>query len=74
MLDLGGSGAAGFQMTFSSCHVQQILVVDPATGRPLAEELRYVKLPSGSSWSVPDGLFSYEIYGTPYWTNASPPS
>ena len=74
VLDLGGSGAAGFQMTFSSCRVQQILVVDPATGRPLAEELRYVKLPPGSSWSVPGGLFSYEIYGTPYWTNASPPS
>ena len=73
VLDLGGSGAAGFQMTFPSCTVEQILVVDPATGRPLAEELRYVRLPGGSAWSAPGGLFSYEIYAAPYWTTAPPP-
>ena len=73
VLDLGGAGAAGFQTTFPSCTVQQILVVDPATGRPLAEELRYVKLPGGSAWSAPGGLFSYEIYAAPYGTNAPAP-
>ncbi len=73
VLDLGGSGAAGFQTTFPSCTVQQILVMDPATGRPLAEELRYAGLPVGSHWPVPGGLFSYEIYGAAHWTNASLP-
>jgi hypothetical protein len=73
VLDLGGAGAAGFQTTFPSCTVQQILVVDPAAGRPLAEELRYVRLPGGSAWSAPGGLFSYEIYAAPYWTNTQPP-
>lgn len=35
---------------------------------PLAEELRYTQLPAGQNWSAPDGLFSYEVFGTPYWT------
>ena len=74
VLDLGGTGAAGFQTTFAYCTVQQILVMNPATGLPLAEELRYAKLPPGQSWSAPDGLFSYEIYTAGRWTNASPPS
>lgn len=42
-------------------------------GMPLAEELRYASLPSGDSWSAPDGLFSYELFGTPYWTNQDLP-
>jgi hypothetical protein len=63
----------GLKPTFSSCDVQQILIIDPATGLPIAEELRYTRLPAGQSWSAPDGLFSYEIFGTAGWTDASPP-
>ena len=59
---------------FSSCTVQQILIIGPDDGMPLAEELRYVSLPPGQHWPVPDGLFSYEIFGTPYWTSHDHPS
>jgi hypothetical protein len=59
--------------TFSACVVQQRLVIDPDTGLPLAQELRYLKLPVGQDWSAPGGLFSYEIFGTARWTNANPP-
>jgi hypothetical protein len=58
---------------FSSCTVQQVLIIGPADGIPLAEELRYTQLPAGQHWSAPDGLFSYEIFGTPYWTNRDRP-
>ena len=57
---------------FSSCVVQQRLVINPAKGLPMAQELRYVKLPAGHAWSAPGGLFSYEIFGTPHWTSALP--
>ena len=57
---------------FSSCVVQQRLVINPANGLPMAQELRYVKLPAGRAWSAPGGLFSYEIFGTPHWTSALP--
>ncbi len=59
--------------TFSSCSVQQVLVIGPGDGMPLAEELRYTQLPPGQTWSAPDGLFSYELFGTPYWTNQNRP-
>ena len=58
---------------FSSCTIQQILIIDPDDGMPLAEELRYTQLPAGQNWSAPDGLFSYEVFGTPYWTNNDRP-
>lgn len=58
---------------FSSCTVQQVLIIGPDDGMPLAEELRYTQLPAGQHWSAPDGLFSYEIFGTPYWTNHDRP-
>jgi hypothetical protein len=58
---------------FSSCTTQEILIINPATGLPLAEELRYVGLPSGQHWAAPDGLFSYEIFGQSHWTNDNPP-
>jgi hypothetical protein len=67
------SGGSGIRSTFSSCGMQQILIVSPVTWLPLAAELRYTSLPPGQSWSVPDGLFSYELFGTDYWTNLSPP-
>jgi hypothetical protein len=57
---------------FSSCVVQQRLVINPANGLPMAQELRYVKLPAGHAWSAPGGLFSYEIFGTPHWTSVLP--
>jgi hypothetical protein len=57
---------------FSSCLVQQRLVINPASGLPMAQELRYVRLPVGHTWSAPGGLFSYEIFGTPHWTSALP--
>jgi hypothetical protein len=60
--------------TFPSCVVQQRLIISPDTGLPMATELRYLKLPGGQRWPAPDGLFSYEIYGTAHWTNAGPPS
>jgi hypothetical protein len=66
-----GGGATGW--TFSSCVVQQRLVIDPGTGLPLAQELRYLQLPPGQSWPAPDGLFSFQLFGTAQWTNASPP-
>jgi hypothetical protein len=59
---------------FSSCTVQQVLIIGPDDGMPLAEELRYTQLPAGQHWSAPDGLFSYEVFGTPYWTNHDRPS
>ncbi|HEY2576974.1 MAG TPA: CU044_5270 family protein [Streptosporangiaceae bacterium] len=66
-------GASGISWTFSSCVVQQRLVIDPATGLPLAQELRYLRLPPGQTWSPPDGLFSFQLFGTAHWTNSSPP-
>jgi hypothetical protein len=57
---------------FSSCTVQQRLVISSVTGLPVAQELRYVKLPAGQHWSAPGGLFSYEVFGTPKWTDALP--
>ena len=57
---------------FSSCVVQQRLVINPVSGLPMAQELRYQELPAGRTWSAPGGLFSYEIFGTPHWTNALP--
>ena len=68
--------ADGFATTgalFSSCTTQEILIINPATGLPLAEELRYVGLPAGQQWTAPDKLFSYEIFGQSHWTSASPP-
>jgi hypothetical protein len=59
---------------FSSCTTQEILIIDPATGLPLAEELRYVGLPPGQQWTAPDQLFSYEIFGPSHWTNVNRPS
>lgn len=67
------NSGSGTRATFSSCGVQQILIVNPATWLPVAEELRYTSLPPGQSWSGPDGLFSYEVFGTSYWTRANPP-
>lgn len=65
---------AGTQPMFSSCVVQQSLIINPATGLPLAEELGYMKLPPGQTWSAPGGLFSYEVFTGAGWTNARPPA
>ncbi|HEY3687284.1 MAG TPA: CU044_5270 family protein [Streptosporangiaceae bacterium] len=54
------------------CTVQQRLVINPATGMPLAVELRYVKRPDGR-WNAPGGLFSYQVYRAAGWTDAAPP-
>lgn len=59
--------------TFASCVVQQRLVINPQTGLPLAQELRYVKLPAGQEWSAPGGLFSYQLFLAAHFTNSSPP-
>lgn len=59
--------------SYPSCTTQQILIIDPATGMPVAEELRYVGLPSGDQWPAPDGLFNYELFGQSYWTNQNRP-
>jgi hypothetical protein len=67
------SSSANPAPLFSSCTVQQVLIIGPDDGMPLAEELRYTQLPAGQQWSAPDGLFSYEIFGTPYWTNRDRP-
>jgi len=58
---------------FSSCTVQQRLIIDMHTGLPLAQELRYLKLPAGQTWSAPGGLFSYQLFRSARWTNAAPP-
>jgi hypothetical protein len=58
---------------FASCTVQQILIIDSATGLPMAAELRYPTPPDGQQWTAPDGLFSYEIFGHSSWTNQNPP-
>jgi hypothetical protein len=68
----GGYATAG--PLFSSCTTQEILIIDPATGLPLAEELRYLGVPPGQHWTAPDQLFSYEIFGLSHWTNANRPS
>jgi transposase len=62
-----------YRVLFTSCTVQQVLVIDPATGLPQAEELRYMQLPPGQKWSAPTGLFSYEIFGRSHWTNHNRP-
>lgn len=72
-IDLTSSGAP-FAPLFPSCTVQQVLIINPDDGMPLAEELRYTQLPAGQHWSAPDGLFSYEVFGNPYWTNHDRPS
>jgi len=69
---INGKGMA-MVATFPSCSVQEVLIINPASGMPLAEELWYASLPSGDSWSAPDSLFSYELFGTPYWTNHNRP-
>jgi hypothetical protein len=71
-LDADGYATTG--PVFSSCTTQEILIINPATGLPLAEELRYVGLPPGQHWTAPDGLFSYEIFGQSHWTNDNPPA
>jgi hypothetical protein len=58
---------------YPSCTVEQRLVINPGTGLPIAQELRYTKLPAGQKWSAPGGLFSYETFEYAGWTNASPP-
>jgi hypothetical protein len=58
---------------FSSCTVQQRLIIDTHTGLPLAQELSYLKLPAGQAWSAPDGLFSYQLFQSARWTNDTPP-
>lgn len=60
------------QATYPSCTTQQILIINPVTGMPMAEELRYVGLPSGDQWPAPDGLFNYELFGRSHWTNQKP--
>jgi hypothetical protein len=67
------NSSAGYRVLFASCTVQQILIIDPATGLPQAEELRWVQLPPGQKWSAPAGLFSYEIFRQSHWTNHNPP-
>ncbi len=65
--------ASSYRVLFTSCTVQQILVIDPVTGLPQAEELRYAQLPPGQQWSAPGGLFSYETFGRSHRTNHNPP-
>lgn len=60
--------------TIATCTVQQVLIIGTGDGMPLASELRYVKLPPSVHWTAPHGLFSYQAYGTPYWTNRDRPS
>jgi hypothetical protein len=72
-LDLTSSAVSNAPL-FSSCTIQQVLIIGLDDGMPLAEELRYTQLPAGQHWSAPDGLFSYEVFGTPYWTNHDRPS
>lgn len=67
------SSAGQIRALFSTCTIQQILIINPDDGMPLAEELRYTQLPAGQHWSAPDNLFSYETFGTPYWTNQDRP-
>lgn len=67
----GASQPSGY--LFSSCTVQQRLILDTHTGLPLAQELRYLKLPAGQTWSAPDGLFSYQLFRSARWTNDNPP-
>ena len=68
-----GSGSTDSGAMFASCTTQEILIIDPATGLPMAEEVRYAGNPGEKQWPAPDGLFSYEIFGRSYWTNQNPP-
>lgn len=56
-----------------TCTVEQRLIISPATGRPLAMELRYKRLPVGQTWPEPGGLFSFEIFGSARWTDTGWP-
>jgi hypothetical protein len=57
---------------FASCVVQQRLILNPATGLPMAQDLRYLSLPQGARWPAPAGLFSYQLLGTPHWVQDLP--
>ena len=57
----------------ASCVVQERLIINPATGLPLAQELAYLTPPGGQRWPVPGGLFSYLVFGSSGWTNRTPP-
>jgi hypothetical protein len=70
---LHSGGGTEERPTFASCVVEQRLVIDPASGMPLAQELRYAGLPPGQHWSAPDGLFSFRLFRAAGWTGASPP-
>jgi hypothetical protein len=72
-IDIPPGGGMKMVATFPTCSVQEVLIINPATGMPLAEELRYASLPSGANWSAPDDLFSYELFAAPYWTNDNRP-
>jgi hypothetical protein len=74
--EYSGQTASGGTTTVSrlaSCVVEQRLVIDPHTWLPLAQELRYQKLPDGQKWTGPDGLFSFQLFEHSVWTTASPP-
>lgn len=58
---------------FTSCEVEQRLIIDPETGMLLARELRFKQLPDGHTWTAPGGLVSYEIYNSVDGTNENPP-
>jgi hypothetical protein len=57
---------------FSSCVVQQRLILNPVSGLPMAQDLRYLSLPKGARWLSPAGLFSYQLLGTPHWVQDLP--
>jgi hypothetical protein len=72
LLTTNGLPQTGTSIT--ACTTQELLIINPATGLPLAAEVRYVNPPAGQDWTAPDGLISYEIFGQSHWTNADPPA
>jgi hypothetical protein len=72
-LDSYLGGGTDSPQLWPTCTVEQRLIISPATGQPLAMELRYKDLPDGRTWPVPGGLFSFEIFGSARWTDAGWP-
>jgi hypothetical protein len=67
-----GNGVA-IQETDRFGVVQDRVIIDPATGLPLAQEYVYQKANGARSWLTPNDVWYAQVYQSLGWTNDSPP-
>jgi len=53
--------------------VEDRVIIDPATGLPLAQEYVYQKAKGTRSWLTPNDVWYAQVYQSLGWTNDSPP-